>query len=74
MYNIIDLSEVLEIDRNTIRNWARCLGMPHERRGFGYYFVPETVAEWLREHPRRAHLADRLEKLAAEDRAAENNS
>jgi excisionase family DNA binding protein len=73
MYNTIDLSEMLGVSRETVRMWAQCLDMPHERRGFGYCFVPEQVAAWLRESPRRAHLADRLERLAAEDRAAENN-
>jgi predicted DNA-binding transcriptional regulator AlpA len=59
---IKSLSLVIRVSRITIRTWIREEAFPHKRLGFEYYFDTKEVSEWLKSFPKRAHLAEALEK------------
>jgi excisionase family DNA binding protein len=56
------LAEILSVSRMTIRNWLVEDDMPHIRQGFRYYFDTKEVSKWLKKYPKRAHLAETLNK------------
>ncbi len=53
----------LDVSVSVIASWI-ARGLPHERKGFTYYFNTKAISKWLREESNRkyGHLADVLDK------------
>ena len=55
------LASVLGISKVTAVKYVK-EGMPFTRKGFAFYFDTKQVTQWLRSDPKKAHLAEALEK------------